>query len=291
MSNIQMIPTSKIRPGSNDRTVFDAKELQALAESIRTQGRGKPGKGLLQPITVRWMGNHYQIIAGERRFRACQLLNWKAIPAIPVKVTEEEAAALMLVENVSRKDLDPMDEARAYQIRIDKYGWTIDECAEKAGTSKMKVQFRLKLLTLRDDLQALIRSGNLQIGYAQILADAALDPNRQTLAVRALRDNPRPTPGWFRNIVNQYREQQLQAGLFDIGDFLVCQEMPVETKIDEPPHPFQTTPPIIGDSPAAIIRTQVQFWTEAAGAWEKLGKPFKRQECEAAARALSYLLG
>lgn len=184
-----------------------------------------------------------------------------------------------------------MDEARAYQIRIEKFRWTVDECAEKTGVSKIRVQFRLKLLTLRDDLQTLVRSGNLQIGYAQILADAGLDPNRQTFAVKALRDNPRPTPGWFRNIVNQYREQQLQAGLFDTGAFLVCQEMPIETHLPDPPHPFTTLPPIYGDSPAEIIRTQVQFWKDAAGQWSDIGKPFKRLECEAAAKALSHLLG
>jgi ParB/RepB/Spo0J family partition protein len=291
MTSIQLIPVSKIRPGSNDRTVFDAEELQSLANSIRIQGRGRKGKGLLQPITVRKVSRHYEIIAGERRFRAVCLLQWTAIPAIPVQVTDEEAAALMMVENVSRKDLDPIDEARAFRIRIDKYGWSEETCAEYAGTSTTRVKFRLKLLTLRDDLLELIRFGHLQIGYAQTLADANLDNNRQLLAVKALRDNPKPTPGWFRNIVNQYREQQLQAGLFDASPFLVCQPAPVKTEVIEPPHPFTTTPPIAGDSPAEIIRNQVQFWTDAAQEWSAIGKPFKRQECEAAAKSLSYLLG
>lgn len=291
MTSITSIPVTKIRPGNNDRTVFKKNDLEALAESIRSQGKGREGRGLLQPITVRKAGRYYEIIAGERRFRAVQLLNWKSIPAITAQVTDEEAAALMLVENVSRADLDPIDEARAYRIRMDKYGWSEDKCAEYAGTSTTRVKFRLKLLSLRDDLLELIRFGHLQIGYAQILADASLDSNRQLLAVKALRDNPKPTPGWFRNIVNQYREQQLQAGLFDASPFLVCQPAPVNVEVTEPPHPFTTPPPIIGDSPAEIIRNQVQYWTAAAQEWGTIGKPFKKQECEAAAKALSHLLG
>jgi ParB-like partition proteins len=281
MKSVQQIPIKSIRTGNNDRKAFDQKALRELADSIREHG-------LIEPIILRKsIDGLYTLVAGERRLRACTLLGLESIPSIIADLTDEEAAAIMLAENVSRVDLDPIDEAQAYKIRIDKFSWTIEECARRAGTSKIKVQFRLKLLTLNPELQHLIRSGNLQIGYAQILSDGGLDPNRQLMAVSALRDNPRPTPGWFRNIVNQYQTQQNQANLFD-DVFLVCQPVPVQIQKNDPPHPSTTTPPTIGRTKLAILKNQAAFWLSAARAWAEIGKPFKKQECEVAALAVQH---
>lgn len=275
------IPIQKIKTGHNDRTVFNQAEIESLAESIKEFG-------LVQPITV---NSDYQLIAGERRLRAVQFLGHKTIEGFIVDLTQEEAAAIMLVENTARADLDPIDEARAYQIRIDRYGWTLDECARNAGRSRVIIGNRLKLLTLREDLHILIRSGNLQIGYAQTLSDCNLDPNRQMLAFNALRDNPKPTMGWFRNICNQYREQQNTISLFDTGAFLQCQEIEKD-KINpaDPPHPSTTIPPKEGKQIKDIIHNQIKFWNGAALEWKRIGKPFKSQECAAAALALQYTL-
>lgn len=282
MSKVSNLPIESICPGNNDRTVFDPQELQALAATILEHG-------LLQPITVnRLAGDDYQIIAGERRWRACQLLNWTHIDSIIMEVTQEKASALMLAENVSRADLDPIDEANAYRKRIDS-GWTVEQCAQAAGVSVIRVNFRLKLLNLREDLQSLVRSGNLMLGYAQILSGSGLDMNRQSLAVRALQANPKPTPGWFRTIVGEYLTQQNQLDLFDTGSFLVMQDAPVNSTPEDPPHPSTTTPPILGTG-KAIIKNQINFWYEAAASWKIIGKPFKSQECQAAAQALNYLL-
>jgi len=275
------IPISKIKTGLNDRTVFNQAEIESLAASIKEFG-------LVQPITV---NSDFQLIAGERRLRAVQFLGDKTIDGFIVDLTQEEASAIMLAENTARADLDPIDEARAYQIRIDRYGWTLAECSRNSGRSETIVRNRLKLLTLREDLHILIRSGNLQIGYAQILSDVGLDPNRQMLSFNALRDNPKPTMGWFRNICNQYREQQNTISLFDTGAFLQCQEIEKE-KINpaDPPHPSTTIPPKEGKQIKDIIRNQVKFWNGAALAWKQIGKPFKSQECLAAALALQYTL-
>ena len=296
MKQITQIPCSSIHAGQNDRTVFDPKCLQELADNIKAHG-------LIQPITVNLFAPdpsccfggdrlgaeaQFTIIAGERRFRACLLLGWETIPAIIVEITQAEASALMLAENVSRQELDPIDEANAYRIRIDKLGWSIDECATAAGTSSIRVQFRLKLLNLHLDIQHLIRSGNFQIGYARILSDANLDINRQMLAFKMFRDNPRPTPGWFRNIVNQYAEQQQQAGLFDTSSLLVMQEIPIDNKQADPASPDTTVPPVLGKTKLAILQNQIKFWNEAAVAWGNVGKPFKKHECEAAAFALYH---
>jgi len=305
--------TSQIVPGTNDRTIFDPAALQELASSIKTYG-------LAQPITVRTivqcgeclaiftdrnapaqcpncgsedLWSAYQIVAGERRYRAIdEILQWPSIPAIIRDLDDEQASAIMLAENVARADLDPIDEACAYQNRIDNFGWSVKDCADKAGVSAVRVRFRLKLLTLRGDLQKLIRDDNLPLGYAQILADGHLDANRQMIALAHLRDNPSPTPTWFRRIVGKLVEDQDQESLFDTDAFFVAQEIGEsgEAQLVEPPHPSTTTPPAKGKTLRQIVQNQVDFWADAAAAWDRLGKPFKRQECESAAKALTLAL-
>ena len=279
---VKIIPIKLISAGNNDRTVFKQGDLETLAASIKENG-------LAQPVTVRLVSkNSYRIVCGERRFRAVQILGLPTIRALVADLTDEEAAAIMLAENTGRKDLDPIDEARAYQIRIDKYNWTIPQCAKNAGVSEIQVQFRLKLLKLREDLHLLIRNNHFQIGYAQILADANLDTNRQLLAFNALRDCAKPTPGWFRNVVNEYAQQQQQAGLFDQALFQI-QEVPAAKQSETlPPHPATHSPITTGDRPVDRIKSQADYWTLAADQWQKLGKVFKAQECKAAAQSALY---
>ena len=279
------IKLSKIVAGDNDRTRFNETEIAELASSISEFG-------LIQPITVRSIsGGQYQIIAGERRFRAHQYLSAETIPAIVTDVNDEQASAMMLIENVSRKDLDPIDEAIAYQSRIDGYGWTVKDCAEKAGVSTTRVLFRIKLLKLRPEAQALVRGGNLQIGYAQILANAELDSNFQMLAIQRLRDNNHPTPSWFRRQVNELLEKQSQQNIFNAPLFgMHVDETPAAEEKALPPTPKDTVPPVSGKTKREIIKNHIAFWRNAAGQWDELGKTFKRQECEAAALALESTL-
>ena len=284
--NITQIDLTLIVPGNNDRTIFNQKDLQSLADNIKANG-------LIQPINVRRLPDTelYQIIAGERRFRACQLAGMETIATINLDVSDEDAAILMMAENTSRRDLDPIDEARAYQIRMEQFDWSVKGCAKHAGVSTVHVNFRLKLLKLRPDLQALCRSGDLQLGYAQTLADGNLDNNFQMVAIRELRDNPKSTPTWFRKVVNRLVEKQAQGQLFDLplmgGPMM---ELAQPKKLIEPPHPKTTIPPKSGKSPREVITRQASFWQEAARAWDELGKPFKRQECESAAMALKSTL-
>ena len=286
MTSVTQIDLIQIVPGNNDRAVFNQTDLQTLADNIKDNG-------LIQPISVRRLDdtNLYQIIAGERRFRACQLAQMETIAALVLDVSDQEASILMMAENTSRADLDPIDEATAYQVRIDRFDWTIKDCAKHAGVTTGQVKFRLKLLKLRPDLQALVRNGDLKLGYAQVLADGNLDSNFQTLAIRKLRDNAKPTPTWFRKVVGRLFGQQAQGQLFDLplmGGPVIEQQRPL-TPV-EPPHPSTTIPPKSGTSAREIITRQAKFWQEAARAWDNLGKPFKRQECESAAMALKSTL-
>ncbi len=281
------LDTRDIIPGANDRTNFDQVALEELASTIREHG-------LLQPITVRWNddANSYQIIAGERRFRACKhILGWDEIPAIVADVTDEQASALMLIENVSRQDLDPIDEGNAYATRMSVYGWSADDCARHAGVSIIRVHFRIKLLRLRPEVQKLVRDGQLPLGYAQILSSADLASAYQMLAVQKLRSNSQATPAWFRSVVNEIKQAQDQLSAFDLNSLLTTgPAAPVLTAPVQPPRPSTDAPPTTGNGVKEILSNQVAFWHKAAQAWDRLGKPFKRQECAAAAAALTTVL-
>lgn len=282
------ISASQIVPGNNDRTTFDPTALAELAASIAANG-------LIQPITVRAIEGTemHQIVAGERRFRAMTtILRWDTIPAIVADLTDEEAAAVMLSENVSRQDIDAIDEANAYASRIRLYGWTVARCAEAAGVSEIRVQFRIKLLALRPDVQGLVKTGSLQLGYAQVLASAGLDNTRQMMALATLRDHANPTPAWFRRLCSDLLGQQAQETMLDVAPiFGGALEAPAtRTALVEPPHPSTSTPPATGSTPRDLLAGQAAFWSDAAGQWERLGRPFKRQECQAAAQALQTAL-
>lgn len=280
-----LIDASLIVPGTNDRTQFN--NLEELAASIQANG-------LLQPITVRPIEytDLYQIIAGERHYRATQVLGWTEVPCLVADKNDEEASIAMLIENVQRNDLDPIDEANAYASRMALYSWSVETLAQKTGLSKVKIQFRLKLLKLRSDIQTLVKSGQLQLGYAQIIADSGLDSNFQAKAMAALRDNPQPAPAWFRKTCGGLLEKQAQAQMFDLPlfggpDALNIQPVEEGQKF---PLPSTTIPPKSGTTPQEIIKGQISFWQQAARSWDKLGENFKRDQCQAAALALKSTL-
>lgn len=170
------VEARSVRAGDNDRTRFDETALAQLAESIRANG-------LAQPITVRPVGDEFEIVAGERRFRAMMLLGWERVPAIVRDLDDRSASDVMLVENTSRADLDLIDEAHAYAKRMAE-GLSADEVAKVAGVSVIRVRFRVKLLELVDEAQALVRRGDLALGAVTPLH--GLDANRQRMALRAL---------------------------------------------------------------------------------------------------------
>lgn len=283
------LPIVAIVAGDNDRTVFDDAGLTELAESIRVNG-------LAQPITVRWLEKRdcFQIVAGERRFRAHKLLGKPTVRALIADMTDEEASAVMLAENTGRKDLDPVDEAQAYQSRMTRYGWDAKTVAEKAGVSVQRVNNRLKLLALRDDLLHLVRTNNLQLGYAQIIAEADLDRNRQLMAIRKLQENPSPTPAWLRKVCSELLEQQAQGDMFDSplfggADFAAVQTVQkVEWKA--PADPRKDKAPTVGQSHRELVQNQIDFWFKAADAWDRYGKSAPRDRCLSAAKALQDVL-
>lgn len=215
MPKISQVPTSKIKAGNNDRKNFDQAKLAELAQSISEHG-------LAQPITIRPTSDGYKIVAGERRFRAIsQILKQDTIPAIIRELDDETASAIMLAENTGRSDLNPIEEADAYNARIERFGWSVSKVARVAGVSDNLVESRIDLLNLNTEIQRLVASDQFPIGHAQVLTD--LDSNRQRIASRIFNESNGIALKTFRGIVNQLLEEQSQDNLFDLENFWVEQ--------------------------------------------------------------------
>lgn len=160
----QTLPIQKIEPRENQpRSVFDDEALQELADSIALHG-------ILQPITVRPLDSgYYQIVAGERRWRASRLAGLKDVPVRIIEADDREAQEMALVENLQREDLSPMEEARGYRLLMDEYGMTQEAVSQSVGKSRPAVANALRLLTLPEELAALLDSGALTAGHARAL--------------------------------------------------------------------------------------------------------------------------
>ena len=162
---IKKLRMSEIEPNkSQPRTVFDEENIKGLAESIKEHG-------LIQPIVVRPLPNGitYQIIAGERRWRACKLLKMEEVPVIIRETDELEAAQLAIVENVQRADLNPVEEAMAYRALMDKYGMTQDRLAEVMGKSRPYIANLTRLLSLPEEALTALSNGEISVGHAKVL--------------------------------------------------------------------------------------------------------------------------
>ena len=161
-SAYQMLPIYKIEPNPDQpRQDFDEEELQALADSIEQHG-------IIQPLTVRELNSgYYQIIAGERRWRAARLANLSDVPAIVMEADDRKVKELALIENLQRQDLNPMEESLGYQSLMQEYGLTQEEAAKRGGKSRPAVANALRLLNLPQDVMEMVRSGKLTAGHAR----------------------------------------------------------------------------------------------------------------------------
>ena len=186
--NLRNIPIDLLQRGKyQPRTHMDKQALVDLANSIRAQG-------VVQPIVVRELDNgNYEIIAGERRWRAAQLAELETIPATVRKVPDEAAIAIALIENVQREDLNPLEEAAALQRLIDEFAMTHQQIADRIGRSRVAVSNLLRLLTLNEDVRELLGQGKLDMGHARALlglsgvaqSQVARQVAQQALSVRA----------------------------------------------------------------------------------------------------------
>lgn len=158
------VPIELIKPNPhNPRRAFPEAELDELADSIRD-------RGIIQPIVVRPRGrDSYEIVAGERRWRAAQRANLHDVPVVVVEVSDGEALQLAIIENVQRTDLNPIEEATAYQRLADEFGYSQDQVAKTVGKSRPHVANTMRLLKLNKPVQDLVTAGELSAGHARVL--------------------------------------------------------------------------------------------------------------------------
>ena len=163
-SPYRQLPIYRVEPNPEQpRQDFDPEELQALSDSIAVHG-------ILQPLTVRETSTgYYQIIAGERRWRAARMANLSEVPAIVIEADDKKATELALIENLQRQDLNPVEEALGYQSLIDDYGLTQEEAAERVGKSRPTVTNALRLLGLCPEVLERLRKGELTAGHARAI--------------------------------------------------------------------------------------------------------------------------
>jgi len=175
------IPLSQIEScRAQPRKSFDQEKLEELADSIRQHG-------VIQPLTVRKLSSgYYQIIAGERRWRAARMTELTEIPAVVIEADDQKAMELAMIENLQREDLNPMEEAEGFRALVANYGMTQEEAARRVGKSRSAVANAMRLLDLSPTLQELVTDGQLSAGHARALLP--LSPGLRAEAAKAVID-------------------------------------------------------------------------------------------------------
>jgi ParB family chromosome partitioning protein len=228
-----MIPLDQILPNRyQPRTTFGEAELEELAQSVKEHG-------VLQPIVVRRKGDGmYELIAGERRFRAAKISGMTAIPALVRNSNDEKALALALVENIQRQNLNPMEEAKAYSRLLGEFGLTQDLVSRSVGKDRSSIANIVRLLSLPKDVQQFIESGTISLGHAKVLAGLSTAEAQLQLAQKIVSEqlsvrqieqmisgqkkgrgtaSKKEEPRRFRNLEEQFRKRlgtkvQVKAG-------------------------------------------------------------------------------
>ncbi|ELN6994654.1 TPA: ParB/RepB/Spo0J family partition protein [Listeria monocytogenes] len=188
---VQNIAIKEIKPNPyQPRKIFDAKAINELRDSIKIHG-------VLQPIILRNTDKGYEIVVGERRYRAAKEAKLKEIPAVVRDLTEEEMMELSVIENLQREDLSPLEEAESYQFLMKKLSLTQAKLAERVGKSRPYIANFVRLLTLPEEVQVMLREGSLSAGHGRVLLGLKLKKNiiptakkavAQGLTVRQLED-------------------------------------------------------------------------------------------------------
>lgn len=174
------LPISKVEPRSEQpREYFDQEALEALADSIRQYG-------LIQPITVRKLDSgYYQIIAGERRWRASRLAGLTEVPVRVIEADDRRTAELALVENLQREDLNPIEEAKGYKLLIEEYGLTQEDAARSVGRSRPAVTNTMRLLMLTPPVMEMVEKGKISAGHARAILSVS-EPSKQLAAANEI---------------------------------------------------------------------------------------------------------
>ena len=184
LNSVSSLPIEKVEPRSDQpRSVFDQETLAELAESISQYG-------LIQPITVRKLpSGYYQIIAGERRWRASRLAGLKEVPVRIIEADDRRAMELALVENLQREDLNPIEEAKGYKTLIEEYGMTQEEASQSVGKARSSVTNALRLLNLTPPVMAMLEDGDISAGHARALLAVKDEADQLRVATKVVEES------------------------------------------------------------------------------------------------------
>ena len=217
----RLLPIYKIEPNPNQpRQDFDEEELEALSASIAEHG-------VVQPLTVRELpSGYYQIIAGERRWRAARLANLNEIPAVIIEADDKKAMELALIENLQRQDLNPVEEALGYRTLMDDYGLTQDQTAQRVGKSRPAVANALRLLNLCPEVLNTVRKGALSAGHARAVLTLKTPRQQQEAAQKicALDLSVRQAEMLCRNIAKPTEPKEQKTPVLQVDYVAECEK-------------------------------------------------------------------
>ncbi len=219
---VTTLPIEQLEPNpAQPRRSFSPEELETLADSLREHG-------VISPLTVRKTGeNLYQIIAGERRWRAARMAGLSELPVYCIEADDQTVMELALIENLQREDLNPIEEAQGYQTLMQTYGMTQETVADRVGKSRPAVANALRLLGLSEPLQELVKAGKLSAGHARALLPLS-GPQQQALAQRvmALQLSVRQTEALARQAAKELEPEPVpvQSGGIEVNYLAECEK-------------------------------------------------------------------
>lgn len=209
LSGSLSLPISQVQPGLNQpRKRFEDGALQDLADSVRVHG-------IIQPLTVRRLSSgYYQIIAGERRWRAAKLAGLTEVPAVIIEADEQKVMELGLIENLQREDLNPVEEAKGYEVLMNEHGLTQEEVAQRVGKSRPVVANAVRLLDLPDPVLQLLEEGKLSAGHARSLLPLTSGSQQREAAQRVVNEglSVRQTEALVKSLLQDGQKSQERKG-------------------------------------------------------------------------------
>ena len=211
---VQRVPLTKVRPSAlQPRKQFSDESLRELADSIREQG-------IVQPLIVRERNGFFELIAGERRWRAAQLLNLAEVPVIAREADDRSVLELALIENLQRENLNPIEEALGYAQLAEQFKLTQEEISAKVGKSRTVVANAIRLLKLPAAVQNYLRDGRLSIGHAKVILGITSDRDQQAAAERCIKEglNVRQTEGLVAKLLKRGTKKNVQPETIAAGD-------------------------------------------------------------------------
>ena len=210
---VQRVPLNKIRPSAlQPRKQFSDDSLRELADSIREQG-------IVQPLIVRERNGFFELIAGERRWRAAQLLNLPEVPIITREADDRSVLELALIENLQRENLNPIEEAQGYAQLAEQFNLTQEEISAKVGKSRTVVANATRLLKLPSTVQHYVRDGRLSVGHAKVILGITSERDQQTAAERIIKEglNVRQTEGLVAKLAKRSTKKSVQPETISVA--------------------------------------------------------------------------